>query len=293
MTQKIAALAAALLIGTAMGGTVLAAGATVPTVTGCLASKDATLIKVKLGDAPASPCSSGQTVVHLSGGDITSVTVGEGLTGGGTNGDITIGLDASFTLPQGCSTGDIVEKTSTGWTCGDDDDTTYSAGTGLDLSAGHVFSLESDNVVVNGESCPSGKYVSGIGSDGHVECTTLPTQAATQIKAYAISTGSFVLGGTEKVLTLDLPAGTFLITATVDYHNLDSDSRSSISCAVPGIPNVLHGTSDADPQDDGTMTLQGSVTFGGGSVFLICTEDDANIDLDWAIIQAIKVDSIN
>ena len=123
----------------------------VPSYTGCLASKDGALIKVKEGNAPSSPCSGGQIQIHFSGGDITSITVGDGLTGGGTSGAVSIGLDASFTLPQGCVAGDIVERTASGWTCGTDDDTTYTAGTGLDLEGG-AFSIEPDNRVINGES---------------------------------------------------------------------------------------------------------------------------------------------
>jgi hypothetical protein len=286
----------AVIVTASLAGSALAVGTlatSVPTVTGCLANKDSVLIKVKIGDLPATPCSTGQTLVHLSGGDITSITVGAGLTGGGTGGDITIGLDTSFTLPQGCVAGDVVEKTASGWTCGDDDDTKYFAGTGLDLSASNAFSIESDNLVQNGESCPIGKYVSGIGSDGHIDCTTLPTQSSGQVKAYQTSVGVFDLGGVEEVLRLDVPAGTYVITATIQFHNFDSDTNSSIRCYVPGIPTPLHGSADIEPQIDATMTLQGAATFSGGSFFLTCVEDEADVDIAWAIIQAIKVDTLN
>jgi hypothetical protein len=289
MNRKIAAVAAALLVGTAMGGAVLAAGATVPTVTGCLASKDATLIKVKLGDQPASPCSSGQTVVHLSGGDITSITVGEGLTGGGTNGDVTIGLDSSFTLPQGCDAGDIVERTAAGWACGTDDDTTYLAGTGLDLSQTNAFSIEPDNLVINGESCGTGKYVSGIGSDGHVDCAALPS--AGSVKGYYTSSTDYVaLAGTMPIVTLNLPAGTFLLSAQVNYENQDADTGSQIDCWV-GNSQVF--SADPSAEEAGTLTINSWVTFAGGSVSVMCHEHSADVDTFGATLTAIKVDTLN
>src|SRR5436309_2722699 len=70
----------------------------VQSATGCINSFHK-LVKIALGDAPSSACASGQTQVHLAGGDITSVTAGTGLTGGETNGAAT--LNASLVLRQG------------------------------------------------------------------------------------------------------------------------------------------------------------------------------------------------
>ena len=67
----LAALGVALIGGTALAGP---AGA-VKTFTGCLSSGDGSITKVKEGDSPKSTCSNGQTVVKLSGGDITKISV--------------------------------------------------------------------------------------------------------------------------------------------------------------------------------------------------------------------------
>jgi hypothetical protein len=58
----------------------------VKSFTGCLSSSHV-IVNVAKGNSPSSPCAVGQTTVHLSGGDITSVTAGTGLNISG--GDVT------------------------------------------------------------------------------------------------------------------------------------------------------------------------------------------------------------
>jgi hypothetical protein len=67
----------------------------VPSYTGCLNTSSHTLYKVAVGDRPSSACSSGQPQVHFSGGDITAVSGGVGLTGGATEGPATLSVDTA------------------------------------------------------------------------------------------------------------------------------------------------------------------------------------------------------
>src|SRR5262245_32271969 len=93
--------AVAALVLAALGGRAFAGepAGDVKSYTGCLVVGGGTLNSITEGDAPLRPCPSGTVAAHFSGGDITSVTVGPGLTGGGANGELSIGLDGTFSLP--------------------------------------------------------------------------------------------------------------------------------------------------------------------------------------------------
>jgi hypothetical protein len=88
-----AAVGTLLALGLATYAVAAREGGTIASYTGCL--KNGKLESVPVGDTPLVPCGAGQAQVRLSGGDVTSVGAGTGLTGGGDGGDIALAVDSS------------------------------------------------------------------------------------------------------------------------------------------------------------------------------------------------------
>lgn len=135
--------------------------------TGCL-NTGGNISNLAVGTAPKSTCSSTQTQVHLSGGDITAVetpTAG-GLQGGSVNGEATIELQQSYKLPQTCSNGEVAKWQASGWVCATDEDTTYSGG----------------DFATSAQSCPSGQFATGIDNTGALVCDAPAQQSLSVVK---------------------------------------------------------------------------------------------------------------
>lgn len=75
--------------------------------TGCIQDNGGLFYNIKLGTAPTSPCSSGDTQVSADNGDITGVIAGEGLFGGGNVGNITLSLEDNGVTTDKIASGSV------------------------------------------------------------------------------------------------------------------------------------------------------------------------------------------
>ena len=142
--------------------------------TGCLTS-GGTFVNVAEGNNPKSACDSPKQVVKLSGGDITKITAGTGVSvtpAAGDDGEVTVAVGAGYSLPQGCDTTEFPMKSSTSWICAD-----HSPGTGTTLTksiasgAGTIsYGISSNYRVKNTPDCASGRFATGFDDDGDIQC---------------------------------------------------------------------------------------------------------------------------
>lgn len=234
MKRKLTAVALAIGVITVFAGTAVAGHLTagVKSYTGCLVSKDGVIIKIKEGEAPSSPCTGGMVQVHFSGGDITKITVEGALQGGGDNGEVTISLKPEFTLPTGCDNGEIAEWSGTAWACGTDNDTTYAAGTGLDLT-GTTFSITPAYRVKNAPDCSSGQFATGFDSSGTIQCATPAPSSNTYVSASNPTTGIPDDGANHDIVSLAPGSGTYFIVAKGTLTStLNVDDFSAVGCEL-------------------------------------------------------------
>jgi hypothetical protein len=270
----------------------------VKTYTACLTA-GSTLNYVKEGTQPSQPCASPKQQVKLSGGDITKVSVTGALTGGGENGAISIGLDESKTVPANCSTGQVAKWSTTAWGCGTDNDTTYTASTGLDL-ASDAFSVKPSYRLPQG--CGNGAVAKSDGSGGWT-CATdaIDSGPTTYFNTHEHVIESFT-GWQEVGGISDLPAGSYVFTTAIHnrpYSTADGLNSQNLLCIT-----VLNGQeTDArllvSKGEDGSDVWAATVP-AGSSVGVTCVlresnggffEDDAT--LANAHVTALRLGALN
>jgi hypothetical protein len=209
-----------------LGGSAIAYAAyptnSVAVMTGCLTTSgtgSGNIVNVAMGTNPAKACGGNQKQIQLSGGTITRVTAGTGLTtsgSGGTggsgyidNGFASLGLLPSFALPQNCTSGQFPDWGGTTWGCGTDQNTTYS---GADFAT-------------SGQDCPAHQFATGIDANGALKCAK-PSLGDLQGSPCTINGNQSTLQ-----VSTDQTTGAVTMTCTRPYLSLSpGDIHCTSSC---------------------------------------------------------------
>jgi hypothetical protein len=181
-------------------------------------------------------------VVTGGGGDVTAVTAGSGLLGGGTSGDLTLSVDTAAVQARvqgSCPAGQSIRVVNPNGTvtCEPDDNTTYAAGSGLTLS-GTTFAVNPaavQNRVT--QTCAAGSSIRAIDQAGAVTCE--PDTDTDTNTTYSAGSGLTLSGTSFSVNTAVIQDR---VTGTCDSAIRTINADGTVACG----PTILLGR-DATP----------------------------------------------
>ena len=207
-------------------------------------------VSVSLAPAYSLPqsCSAGN-VPGWTGSAWTCYSAGAGLSANTGSNDFEI--KTPYQLPQSCIDGQLPRWTvaTNSWSCADQK--SYSGAdfalsnqgcgsgqfvSGID-SAGHTQCANDQtysgaDFALSNQACATGQFTSGVNSSGKVDCSSPPTNTT---DVYSTSGCCNFTGpaarlldfGTTNVLTLDLPAGNYLLSGKTSVSNQDSSDQAA------------------------------------------------------------------
>ncbi|MFZ6015139.1 MAG: hypothetical protein ACOYUZ_02165 [Patescibacteria group bacterium] len=199
-----------------------------------------------------------------SGGDITGVTAGTGLTGGGTSGAVQLDIQQYYRLPQSCGYYSVPKWNGSFWICETDQDTNsggditgVTAGTGLTgggTSGAVTLTIGQNFLLPTG--CASGQLPKWNTAVSQWQCSNdIDTNSGGDITAITVSGGLFG-GGTANDVNLRVGAGTGISVGanTVALDTGYTDSRYVNSAGDDSMSGLLNLRSSG--VGAGTVALQ-------------------------------------
>jgi len=174
--------------------------------------------------------------------------------------------------------------------------TTYTAGIGIDLNevgSERSFEIDEEYLTKNTPDCSAGQFATGFGPTGTIQCEAPPT--AQGVQGFSTTVGFVILAGETTVISKTLPAGTYLLFASVELQNEDNDSTSNGECSMPGYRAQLirlNESSGFEPGFTESISMTSAITHPGGPVVLTCEERSADVNVFQATLSAIKLSSV-
>lgn len=258
-------------------------GTAVPSYTGCLNLSSGTFVAVAPGNAPLSPCGPSQTQVHLSGGDITRVVAGSGLTGGATEGVATLQVDES-TIPTSITAGFGL----------------VGGGTGGDITLAVDPTKVQKRIVNTCHLGLGGRAIATVDESGIVECSNGPLVFhGVKFESEDLTEDSSQIG------SLFLTRASYLVIAKVAVYAtgplLPGNDFMDASCTLTagGQSDNAIVAGDVDVVAGGTMTMMVATDLPTDGNATVECQDNANstnlrAQMAWKHlrISAIRLDNV-
>ena len=258
-------------------------GTAVPSYTGCLNLSSGTFTSVAPGNAPLSSCGASQIQIHLSGGDITRVVAGSGLTGGATEGVATLQVDEA-TIPTGITAGFGL----------------VGGGTGGDITLAVDPATVQKRIVNTCHLGLGGRAIVTVDESGIVECSNGPLVFHGQKGGLEDLTEDF-----SPIGSLFLTRASYLVIAKLSVYAtgplLPGNDFMDVDCRLTAggeLDNaILAG--DVDVEAGGTMTMMVAADLPTDAFATVECKDGANstnlrAQMAWKHlkISAIRLDNV-